>query len=134
MLCNALISLLTRSHLKKRVLVQVQGGPELQPAGILKYSEELKQGTNTEIGPKNFFEIASKKGAQSGKTRPPIVRTSSASKRHSRRPPEIATIDVDVIVKVATLARYHWFSNQLRQLGFIEDTSGGGIYLPLEIR
>jgi hypothetical protein len=48
-----------RSHLKKRVLVQVQGGPELQPAGILKYSEELKQGTNTEIGLKNFFEIAS---------------------------------------------------------------------------
>ena len=27
---------------------------------ILEYSEELKQGTNTEIGPKNFFEIASK--------------------------------------------------------------------------
>ena len=50
-----------RSHLKKRVLVQVQGGPELQSAGILKYSEELKQGTNTEIGPKNFFEMASKK-------------------------------------------------------------------------
>ncbi len=50
---------MTRSHLKKRVLVEVQGGPELQPAGILKYSEELKQGTNTEIEPKNFFEIAS---------------------------------------------------------------------------
>ena len=49
----------SRSHLKKRVLAQVQGGPELQPAGILKYSEELKQGTNTEIGLKNFFEIAS---------------------------------------------------------------------------
>ena len=47
-----------RSHLKKKVLVQVQGGAELQPAGILQYSEELKQGTNTEIGPKNFFEIA----------------------------------------------------------------------------
>jgi hypothetical protein len=50
---------LIRSHLKKRVLVQVQGGPELQPAGILWYSEEFKQGTNTEIGSKNFFEIAS---------------------------------------------------------------------------
>jgi len=51
-------------------LVQDQGGPELQPAGapqevllgcILQYSEELKQGTNTEIGTKNFFEIASSK-------------------------------------------------------------------------
>jgi len=36
-----------------------------------------------------------------------------------------ATIDVDVIVEVTTLARHHRFSNQLRQLGFIEDTSGG---------
>jgi len=59
--------ILTISHLKKRVLVQVQDGPELQPAGapqevplgcILQYSEDLKQGANTEIGPKNFFEIA----------------------------------------------------------------------------
>jgi hypothetical protein len=31
-----------RSHLKNRILVQDQGGPEIQPAGILKYSEELK--------------------------------------------------------------------------------------------
>ncbi len=34
-----------------------------------------------------------------------------------------ATLDVDVIVEVATLARYHWLSDQLRQLGFIEDAS-----------
>jgi len=34
-----------------------------------------------------------------------------------------ATIDVDVIVEVATLARYHWLSDQLRRLGFIEDAS-----------
>jgi predicted nucleotidyltransferase len=34
-----------------------------------------------------------------------------------------ATVDVDVIVEVATLARYHWLSDQLRQLGFIEDAS-----------
>jgi len=39
--------------------------------------------------------------------------------------PVRATVDVDVIVEVATLARYHRFCNQLRQLGFIEDTSGG---------
>jgi hypothetical protein len=50
---------LYRSHLKIRILVQGQGGAEVQPAGILKYSEELKRGPNTEIGPKDFFEIAS---------------------------------------------------------------------------
>ena len=37
--------------------------------------------------------------------------------------PVRATLDVDVIVAVATLTRYHWLSDQLRQLGFIEDTS-----------
>jgi hypothetical protein len=37
--------------------------------------------------------------------------------------PVRATLDVDVIVEVATLARYHWLSGQLRQLGFIEDAS-----------
>ena len=50
-----------RSHLKKRILVQDQGGAEFQPAGILKYVEDLKRGANTEIGPKDFFEIASRK-------------------------------------------------------------------------
>ena len=49
----------TRKHLKKEILVQDQGGAELQPAGILKYSEELKQGSNAEIGPKDFFEMPS---------------------------------------------------------------------------
>jgi len=48
-----------RSHRKNRILVQDQGGAEVLPAGILKYSEELKRGPNTEIGPKDFFEIAS---------------------------------------------------------------------------
>jgi hypothetical protein len=37
--------------------------------------------------------------------------------------PVHATLDVDVIVEAATLARYHWLADQLRQLGFIEDTS-----------
>ena len=50
----------TRSHLKKRILVQDQGGAELQPAGILKYVEDLKRGPNTEGGPKDFFKIASR--------------------------------------------------------------------------
>jgi len=40
-------------------LVQGQGGGDVQPAGILKYSEELKRGPNKGIGPKGFFEMAS---------------------------------------------------------------------------
>jgi hypothetical protein len=40
-------------------LVQDQGGVEFQPAGILKYVEDLKRRPNAEIGPKGFFEIAS---------------------------------------------------------------------------
>jgi hypothetical protein len=47
-----------RSHLKKKILVQDQGGVEFQPAGILKYVEDLKRRPNAEIGPKDFFEIA----------------------------------------------------------------------------
>ena len=48
-----------RSHLKNRILAQVQGGIEFQPADILKYFEELKPGSNTEIGTKELFEIVS---------------------------------------------------------------------------
>ncbi|PLX53554.1 MAG: hypothetical protein C0611_04565, partial [Desulfobacteraceae bacterium] len=29
-------------------------------AGILKYVEDLKRGSNAEVGPKDYFEIASK--------------------------------------------------------------------------
>ncbi|HAY38294.1 MAG TPA: hypothetical protein DCY53_02480 [Desulfobacteraceae bacterium] len=50
---------LTRSHLKNRILAQGQGGAEFQTAGIRQYSEELRRGSNTEIGPKEFFEMAS---------------------------------------------------------------------------
>ena len=42
---------IVRSHLKKRILVQDQGGAEFQTAGILKYVEDLKRGTNTETCP-----------------------------------------------------------------------------------
>jgi hypothetical protein len=56
---SCILPFLIRSHLKNRILVQSQGGSEIQPAGILKYSEELKGGPNTEIGPKDIFEIAS---------------------------------------------------------------------------
>ena len=50
---------LTRSYLKNWILGQDQGGSEFQPAGILWYVEDLKRGSNAEIGPKDFFEIAS---------------------------------------------------------------------------
>jgi hypothetical protein len=50
----------TGSHLKNRILAQGQGGTEFQPADILKYFEDLKRVPNTEIGTKDFFEMASK--------------------------------------------------------------------------
>jgi hypothetical protein len=40
-------------------LGQVRGGAEFKTAGILKYFGVLKRGPNKEIGPKDFFEIAS---------------------------------------------------------------------------
>ena len=49
----------TRSHLKNRILIQVQGGTEFQPADILKYFDELKLDPNPEIGTKGLFEMAS---------------------------------------------------------------------------
>ena len=42
-----------------------------------------------------------------------------------RVPIQKISVDVDVIVEVATLAQYHLLSDQLRQLGFIEDASAG---------
>jgi len=49
-----------RSCLKKRILAQILGGNEFQPAGILKYVEDLKQGANTEVVSKDLFEMGSK--------------------------------------------------------------------------
>jgi hypothetical protein len=40
-------------------LVQGQGGREVQTGGILVYFEDLNFATNAEIGPKDFFEMAS---------------------------------------------------------------------------
>jgi hypothetical protein len=50
-----------RSHLKKRTLVQGQGGRYIRTGGILQYLEDLNLTPNAEIGPKDFFEIASSK-------------------------------------------------------------------------
>ena len=46
-------------------MVQYQGRTEFQTTGILTYVEDLKRGSNTEIGPKDIFEIASKNVARS---------------------------------------------------------------------
>jgi hypothetical protein len=50
----------TRIHLKNRILVQDRGGAKFQTGGILLYVEDLKRGTNKEVGPKDIFEMDSK--------------------------------------------------------------------------
>jgi hypothetical protein len=49
----------TRSHLKNWIFDRDQGETEDQPAGILKYVEDLRRGLNADIGRKDFFEMAS---------------------------------------------------------------------------
>jgi hypothetical protein len=49
----------TRTHLKNRILVQDRGGAEFLTGGILLYVEDLKRGTNKDIGPKDIFEMGS---------------------------------------------------------------------------
>ena len=48
-----------RTHLKNRILVQDRGEAEFQTAGILKHVEDLKRGSNKDIGPKDIFEMGS---------------------------------------------------------------------------
>ena len=48
-----------RSHLKNRILVPDRGGAEFQTADNLLVVEDLKRGTNKELGTKDIFEIAS---------------------------------------------------------------------------
>jgi hypothetical protein len=50
----------TRSHLKNRILVPDRGGAEFKTAGNPRVVEDLKRGTNKDMGPKDIFEIASK--------------------------------------------------------------------------
>ncbi len=49
------------SCLKKRIMVQGVDGAGFQTAGILWYVKDLKSGPDTRIGPKDFFEMVSKK-------------------------------------------------------------------------
>jgi hypothetical protein len=50
----------SRSYLKKRILVRIRGGGEVQTGGIHRYFEDLNRAPNKEIGAKEFFEMASK--------------------------------------------------------------------------
>ena len=59
MIYGLLARSITRSCLKNRILVQDRGGAESQTGGILLYVEDLKRGTNKDIGPKDIFEMAS---------------------------------------------------------------------------
>ena len=52
------MSSVIKSYLKNRILVQNRDGAEFQTAGLLQNFEDLKRGTNKEIGPKDIFEIA----------------------------------------------------------------------------
>jgi hypothetical protein len=52
-------SLSFRTYLKNRILVQDPGGTEFLTGGILLYVEDLKRGTNKDIGPKDIFEMDS---------------------------------------------------------------------------
>ena len=49
-----------RTHLKIRISVQNRGGVFFQTGDILEYFEDLKQGANKDVGPKDNFEMGSK--------------------------------------------------------------------------
>ena len=54
----SILNNMVRSYLKNRIQVQDQGGFTFQPAGIMKYVEELKRESNTDIGAEDIFEMA----------------------------------------------------------------------------
>jgi hypothetical protein len=58
----------TKTHLKNRILVQDRGGTEFQTAGNLLVVEDLKRGTNKDIGPKDIFEMGSNEKVFAGRT------------------------------------------------------------------
>jgi hypothetical protein len=57
--------LIIRSPLKKRILFPDRGGVEFKTAGNLLVVEDLKRGTNKEMGPKDIFGMASGEAIQS---------------------------------------------------------------------
>jgi len=44
---------------KKRFWFKIAAGPRFKPEEYCEYFEDLKRGTNKDIGAKDFFEIAS---------------------------------------------------------------------------
>ena len=48
-----------RTHLKNEILIPDRGGAEFQTAGNLWVVEDLKPGTNKDMGPKDIFEMGS---------------------------------------------------------------------------
>jgi hypothetical protein len=44
---------------KKGFWFKIAAGPRFKPEEYCEYFEDLKRGTNKDIGPKDFFEIAS---------------------------------------------------------------------------
>jgi hypothetical protein len=50
--------LFNRNYLKIRIFGRDHGETETQPAGILKYVEDLRRGLNADIGRKDFFDLA----------------------------------------------------------------------------
>jgi hypothetical protein len=60
--------ILNRIHLKNRILVPDRGAAEFQTAGNLLVVEDLKRGTNKDMGPKDIFEMgSSKKDCEDGR-------------------------------------------------------------------
>jgi len=57
--CMVSCHIFTRTNFKNRILVQDRGGAEFQTAGNLLVVEDLKRGTNKDMGPKDIFEIGS---------------------------------------------------------------------------
>ena len=55
---------MSRIQLKERILVQNQGGREVQLGGILVYLEELNRTPSIELGTKVFFELNSSRISQ----------------------------------------------------------------------
>jgi SAM-dependent methyltransferase len=56
---SSVILIKSRTHLKNRILVQDRDGAEFKTAGNLLVVEDLKRGTNKDIGPKDIFEMGS---------------------------------------------------------------------------
>ncbi|MBW2335701.1 MAG: hypothetical protein JRF47_02905 [Deltaproteobacteria bacterium] len=69
-----------RTHLKNRILVQDRGGAEFQTGGILLYVEDLKRGTNKDIGSKDIFEMGSMDLKSGGQHVPNILSEKSKLK------------------------------------------------------